>query len=163
MDNQLVVLHFENVESAEATLATVHTLEAEGFLELDDAALITRADSGAVTVTPAGPTETARKASVGAVIGLVAGSLLGLPVLGAMAGGGIRATQSMKDAVGQLDLLLDDVGRRVEAGSTVLALAVKALPDAEIVIDRLSVHRDEMTQVEIPAELRRQIEESRPE
>lgn len=160
MDNQLVVLHFDTVESAEATMATIHTLQAEGFLELEDAALITRAESGAVTVTPAGQTDTARKTSVGAVIGLVAGSLFGLPVLGALAGGGIGATQSAKNAVDQLDVLLDDVGRRVEAGSTVLALTVSGLPDAEIVMDRLSVHRSAMTQVDIPAELRDQIEGS---
>jgi uncharacterized membrane protein len=160
MDSQLVVLHFETVESAETTMATIRTLEAEGFLELDDAAVITRAASGAVTVTPAGTTETARKTAVGAVIGLVAGSLLGLPMLGAVAGGSIRGKKSVENTVDKLDVLLEDVGRRVEAGSTVLALAVSALPDAEIVTDRLSIHRDKMTQVEIPAELRDLIEGS---
>jgi uncharacterized membrane protein len=163
MDNQLVVVHFDTVESAESTMSTIRTLEAEGFLQLDDAALITRAESGGVTVTPAGPTNTARATSVGAIIGLVAGSLIGLPVLGGLAGAGIRANRSTKNTVDQLDRLLDDVGRRVEAGSTVLALAIQGLPDIEVVRDRLAVHRSEMTQVDIPAELREQIEGSTTE
>ncbi|MGB5759248.1 MAG: DUF1269 domain-containing protein [Acidimicrobiales bacterium] len=160
MDSQLVLFHFETVELAEATMSTIRTLEAEGFLELDDAALITRGSKGELTVTPQTSTGTTRTSAVGATIGLVAGTLLGLPVLGAIAGGGIGAKKSVTEAVKKLDGVLDGVGRRVESGSTVLALAVRALPDAETVVDRLSIHRDDMTQVEIPAELRQKIEGS---
>ncbi len=160
MDSQLVLFHFETVELAEATMSTIRTLEAEGFLELDDAALITRGSKGELTVTPQTSTGTTRTSAVGATIGLVAGTLLGLPVLGAIAGGGIGAKKSVTEAVEKLDGVLDGVGRRVESGSTVLALAVRALPDAETVVDRLSIHRDDMTQVEIPAELRQKIEGS---
>ena len=160
MDSQLVLFHFETVESAETTMSTIRSLEAEGFLELDDAALITRGSKGELTVTPQTSTGTTRTSAVGATIGLVAGTLLGLPVLGAIAGGGIGAKKSVTEAVQKLDGVLDGVGRRVESGSTVLALAVRALPDAETVVDRLSIHRDDMTQVEIPAELRQKIEGS---
>lgn len=160
MDSQLVLFHFETVESAETTMSTIRSLEAEGFLELDDAALITRGSKGELTVTPQTSTGTTRTSAVGATIGLVAGTLLGLPVLGAIAGGGIGAKKSVTEAVKKLDGVLDGVGRRVESGSTVLALAVRALPDAETVVDRLSIHRDDMTQVEIPAELRQKIEGS---
>ena len=158
MDSQLVLLHFETVEAVESTMATIRTLEAEGFLELDDAALVTSDPTGAVTVTPLGPTGTGRKTTVGAVVGLVAGTLVGLPVLGAVTGGGIAAGRSVKDAAEKLDAVLEDVTRRVESGTTVLVLAVRSLPDAEMVVDRLSVHRDKMTQVDIPAALREQIE-----
>jgi hypothetical protein len=44
-----------------------------------------------------------------------------------------------------------------------LALAIQGLPDIEVVRDRLAVHRSEMTQVDIPAELREQIEGSTTE
>ena len=72
-------------------MSTVRTLEAEGFLELDDAALITRGPNGEVTVTPQLGTGTAGRSAVGATIGLVAGTLLGLPLLGALVGGGVGA------------------------------------------------------------------------
>ncbi len=158
MDSKLVLLHFETIEAAETTMSTVRSLEAEGFLELDDAAMISRSSDGTVTVTPQTGTGKTRTSAVGATIGLVAGSLLGLPLVGAIVGGGIGANKAVKDAVETLDGVLDDVGRRVASGSTVLALAVRALPDAETVVDRLSMHRDDMTQVEIPPELRDKLE-----
>jgi uncharacterized membrane protein len=163
MDSELVTLHFEDTESAEATMATIRSLQAQGFIELDDAAILTRPPTGGVTVTPVEIHGVPRKAAVGAVIGLVAGSVLGLPVLGAIAGGGVSGKRAVKDAVDRLDGLLGTVGAQVEAGSTVLALAVRSLPDPETVVDRLSIHRSAMTRVSIPAELRDEIERSGPD
>ena len=93
MDNELVTLHFDDVESAEATMATIRSLQAEGFIELDDAAIVTRSAEVGVTVTPVELHGTPKKAAFGAVIGLVAGSLVGLPVLGAMAGSSITGNE----------------------------------------------------------------------
>ncbi len=161
MDHELVTLHFANVEVAEATMDTIRSLQAEGFIELDDAAIVTRSASGGVTVTPVGLQGMPKKAAFGAIIGLVAGSLVGLPVLGAMAGSGITGTKAVREAVNRLDAVLDAVAEHVGTGSAVLALAVRSLPDPDIVVDRLSIHRDAMTRVEIPAQLREQIEKSR--
>ena len=158
MANELVLLHFDNAESAEATMSVVRTLQAEGFLELDDAAILTRSPTGSVEVTPADMHDAPKKTTVGAVIGLVAGSLVGLPVLGAMAAGTIAGTKEAKKSAERLDAVLAAVSGRIEAGATVLALSVAAIPDPEIVIDRLSIHRDEMTRVDIPADLRTEIE-----
>ena len=160
MDSELVLLHFDDVESAEATMSVVRTLQAEGFLELDDAAIITRSASGTVEATPAALHEAPKRATVGAVIGLVAGSLVGLPILGALAAGGAAGMSESKESVERLDAVLDAVSGRIAAGATVLALSVATISDPETVVDRLSIHRDEMTRVDIPADLRDQIDRS---
>ncbi len=160
MDSELVLLHFDDVESAETTMSVVRTLQAEGFLELDDAAIITRSAAGTVEATPAALHEAPKKATVGAVIGLVAGSLVGLPMLGAIAAGSVGGVSEAKQSAERLDAVLNAVSGRIEAGATVLALAVASIPDPETVIDRLSIHRDEMTRVDIPADLRDEIERS---
>ncbi len=161
MKNELVLLHFETEGAAERTISTIRTLEAEGFLELEDAALISRASDGEIEVRSLDSGDGKTKPAVGAVIGLVAGGLVGLPILGALALGGAAAKKSVDTAVRELDALLDDVGQRVDAGSTALALSVRSLPDPEMVVERLSILRDEMTRVEIPPELRAELDAHR--
>jgi uncharacterized membrane protein len=159
--SELVLLHFENPAAAERTMSTIRTLEAEGFVELEDAALITRASDGEVEVSSLQSGDGRTKPALGAVVGLIAGGLVGLPVLGALAVGGVAAKKSVDAAVKELDQLLDDVGRRVDAGSAALALSVRSMPQPDIVADRLSIHRDEMTRVEIPPELRAELDAHR--
>jgi uncharacterized membrane protein len=158
MDTDLVILHFESTDAAQAALATVKTLEAEGFLHLDDGAIISRADDRTVSVTPLEDKGGLGKPTVGAMIGLVAGGVLGLPVLGALAGGGFVAKRAASETVEKLDSMMNSVAESVEAGTAVLALAVESLDDPATVTERLSVHRDSMTSIQIPAELRAQIE-----
>jgi uncharacterized membrane protein len=161
VQNELVVLHFDTADAAKATMSTLGSLEAEGFIELEDAALITRAEGGEVSVTPVGTSEVKTKPVVGAVIGLAAGAIVGLPVLGALAIGGISAKKAAEKAAEDLDSVLDTVAKRVEAGSAALALSVLSLPDPETVTDRLSIHRDAMTRIDIPPELRAEIDAHR--
>ncbi len=161
MKNELVLLHFETEGAAERTISTIRTLEAEGFLELEDAALISRASDGEIEVRSLDSGDGKTKPAVGAVMGLVAGGLVGLPILGALALGGAAAKKSVDTAVRELDALLDDVGQRVDAGSTALALSVRSLPDPEMVVERLSILRDDMTRVEIPPELRAELDAHR--
>lgn len=161
MRSELVLLHFEESDAAERVMSTIRTLEAEGFLELEDAALISRASNGQVEVRSLDSGDGKTKPAVGAVIGLLAGGLVGLPILGALALGGVAAKKSVDTAVRELDTLLEDVGQRVDAGSVALALSVQSMSDPEMVADRLSILRDEMTRVEIPPELREQLDAHR--
>lgn len=158
MDSELVLLHFADVESADATMSVVRTLQAEGFLDLDDAAIITRSATGTIEAKPAALHEAPKKATVGAVLGFVAGSLVGLPVLGAIAAGGAAGISEAKESVERLDQVLDAVSDQIDAGDTVLALAVAGIPDPEIVVERLSIRRDDMTRIDIPAAVRAEIE-----
>ena len=156
MDTELVVLHFETPEAAQSALRTIHTLEAEGSLDLDDAAIITKAEDGWVTARGGDRSEVARTASFGGVLGLVVGGLMGLPVLGLLAGAGVAAKHA-----GHAELLEEfifSIGHNMIAGSGVLALSVADLGDPETVTERLELHRDSLLRAEVPAALRAEIE-----
>lgn len=158
MHDEVVFLHFESVADAEQAMATIDTLRAEGFLDLEDAAVIHRSEDGWVSVKPVGHSGLAARATVGGVLGVIAGGLLGLPVIGAVAGGAVAAKKSLGNE--QFDELMDTVGRNMTAGTAVLALNVASLSDPDLVADRLSVHRDGLIRAEIPASIRAQLDEA---
>ncbi|MDH4119638.1 MAG: DUF1269 domain-containing protein [Acidimicrobiia bacterium] len=158
MGHEVVFLHYETSSAAERAMATIHMLVAEGFLELDEAAIITRSDDGWVSVKPIGRSDLATKATLGGVLGVIAGALIGLPVIGAVAGAGAAAKQSSGND--QFDELMDAAGREMAAGTAVLALTVAGLTDPESVVARLEIHRDRLIRAEIPASLRAQLDEA---
>ena len=74
MDNQLVVLSFESLDAAQRGLATLQTLEAEGFLEIDECAMLGRDEQGWVTANNADQNEVKNAAGLGGVAGLFIGA-----------------------------------------------------------------------------------------
>lgn len=157
MNSELVVLHFASVEAAERALETVKTLEAEGFLQLEQSAILGRDAEGWVNVKPTDANEPVRKSAMGGALGLVVGGLIGLPVVGVLAGAGIAAKKASHAK--QLEELIDTVGEKMENNTGVLVLNVTSLDDPEIVADRVDVHRDELLRSEVPAELAEQLDE----
>ena len=157
MDSELVVLHFASVEAAERALETLKTLEAEGFLQLEQSAILGRDAEGWVDVTPTDASEPVRKSAMGGAVGLVVGGLIGIPVVGVLAGAGLAAKKASHAK--QLEQLIDTVGATMEKDSGVLVLNVTSLDDPEIVADRVDVHRDALIRSEIPAELAEQLDQ----
>jgi uncharacterized membrane protein len=161
MDSELVVLTFDSPEAAEHGLETLRTLEAEGFLQIDDCALLSRDAQGWVTAKRADHDDLRRKATFGGVIGLFVGGVIGLPVLGVLAGAGGAAR--LKEHADRLEELIASVGNEMKRGSGVLAFTVASLTDASTVTDRLHVNRDGLVNAQIPAALRAEIERSLPD
>jgi len=157
MDREVVFLHFDSIPSAERAMGTIRTLEAEGFLELDEAAVMTRSDDGWVSVKQLGHTELGKKAALGGVLGVIAGGLVGLPIVGGVIGAGAAARKSSGND--QFDELMNTVGRDMTAGTAVLVLTVAALADPGTVADRLEVHRDRLIRADVPASIRAQIDD----
>jgi uncharacterized membrane protein len=160
VDTELVVLHFETPDAAQSALRTIGTLEAEGFLKLEDSAIITRTKDGTVTAKSGDEHDVTRKVSVGGILGLVVGGLMGVPVLGLLAGTGVAAKR-LGDAE-RLDELISSVGQAMTVGSGVLALSVIDLNDAKTVTERLEIHLDSLVRAEIPAALRAELERNQP-
>lgn len=156
MDGDLVVLHFGSVEAAERALETVTTLDAEGFLQLEQSAVLTRDEKGWVNLRPTDPDAPVRKSAMGGAVGLVVGGLIGLPVVGVVAGAGIAAKRASHAK--QLEELIDTVGARMENGTSVLVMHVTSLEDPEIVADRVEVHRDALLRSELPTDLAEQLD-----
>jgi uncharacterized membrane protein len=159
MDSQLVVFRFDSAGEADQVEAALRSLAAEGFLTLEDAARLTRDDDGTVTVQPRDLGELARGSTLGGVLGLLAGGIIGLPVVGLLAGAGLGARHSLHAE--RLEHLLGTVGRDMASGTVVLAVLVSAVDDPDSVADRLSLHRESILALEIPEELRAHIDNQR--
>jgi uncharacterized membrane protein len=157
MDHEVIFLHFESIPAAERAMGTIRTLEAEGFLTLDEAAIVTRSDDGWVSAKPLGHSGLGKKAALGGVLGVITGGLIGLPMVGGAIGAGAAAKKSTGND--RFDELMNTVGRDMTAGTAVLALTVAALSDPWTVADRLEVHRDRLIRAEIPASIRAQLDE----
>ncbi len=156
MDSELVVLYFESMEAAERGLQTLRGLDAQGFLAIDECAILGRDSRGWVTAKNADQGELSSTVGFGGVLGLVVGGVVGLPVLGVLAGAGIAAKRKVDaDRLGEL---ISSVGNEMARGSGVLALTLESLSDAATVTDRLGVDRDGLVRAEIPASLRDEIE-----
>lgn len=155
MDNQLVVLSFESLDAAQRGLATLQTLEAEGFLEIDECAILGRDEQGWVTANNAEPSEVKNAAGLGGVLGLFIGGVIGLPVLGLLAGAGAAAKHTAH--TDHLEQLISSVGNEMAPGSAVLALTLASISDIETVRDRLQLHRDGLVRADVPAELSEEI------
>ena len=156
MDNQLVVLYFESPDAAELALATLRTLEAEGFLQIDDCALLARDPQGWVTAKNADPGEVKSAAGLGGVLGLFVGGVIGLPVVGLLAGAGVAAKRTAH--TDRLEQLISSVGHEMAQGSGVLALTLASVSDLDTVRDRLQLHRNGLVRADLPAELHEEIE-----
>ncbi len=156
MDGELAILYFESTDAAERGLATLRGLEAEGFIDIDECAILGRDAEGWVTAKNADRHEVSRAAGFGGVLGLVVGGVIGLPILGVLGGAGIAAKRKV-DA-DRLEELVATIGQEMERGSGVLALTVVSIDDPETVTDRLGVDREGLVRVDVPATLRAEID-----
>jgi uncharacterized membrane protein len=156
MDSELVVLYFESTTAAEHGLATLRSLEAEGFIDIDECAILGRDSEGWVTAKNADKHQVSRAAGFGGVLGLVVGGVVGLPVIGLLGGAGIAAKRKM-DA-DRLEELISTVGEEMDRGSGVLALTINSIGDPEMVTSRLGVEREGLVRADVPATLRQEID-----
>lgn len=139
-------------------MATIQGLVAEGFVTLDDAAVISKSEEGWISVKPVSHSDLVRTVGLGGVLGIVAGGLLGLPVIGIAAGSGLAAKRFFGHD--HLDELINTVGQELTPGTAVLALTVSELSDPVTVTDRLKIHQSKMLRAEVPASLQTQIDEA---
>lgn len=124
----LFVLSFPDRAAAEAAVNELTELQRDQFIEVKDYALVTKAADGKLQI------HEDKDADPGARRGLVAGGLAGALIalaatpIGAGAivvGAGIGAVASALRDTGFKNDDLDEVGRLMEAGRTVLLLAVR--------------------------------------
>ncbi len=135
MKSQIVVLGFEGQLSAEAALQDIMKMQADGVIELEDAVVASRGSGNRVEIKQT-HSATGRLALRGGGAGLLAGLLLGGPILGAAGGAAIGAvTASLKD-YGIDDGFIREVSDTLDPKTSALFLMVKT-EDADEVLKRL--------------------------
>lgn len=86
MANNIVVLGFENRYGAEAMLENLEKWQEEGLIEVEDAVIASAGPDGKVEIQQTQRSEEGKFALRGGGVGLLAGALLGGPILGLVAG-----------------------------------------------------------------------------
>jgi uncharacterized membrane protein len=94
----IVVLGFENQYGAEAMLSDVQKWQQEGLIEVEDAVIASAGPSGLVEIQQTHRSEGGKFALRGGGVGLVAGALLGGPILGLVAGVAAGALKGKRTA-----------------------------------------------------------------
>jgi uncharacterized membrane protein len=136
--NNIVVLGFKNQYGAEAMLEEIQKWQEEGLIELEDAVLASRGRGGEVQIEQTHK-QGGRFALRGGGAGLLAGLLLGGPILGLVGGaaaGGITA--ALKD-YGLDDSFIKEVSQWVQPETSALFLLVKEAK-ADEVLEKLRPH-----------------------
>ena len=127
--SNLVVIGFDNPADAFEMRAALARMQAQYFIEMEDAVVVTRDDKGAVQLHQAVNLTTA-----GAVSGAFWGSLVGLfflnPLLGAAVGAGSGALSGKLSDFGISDSFMKDMSGTLTPGTSALFVLVrKSTPD----------------------------------
>jgi len=124
MTSKIIVLGFEHQYGAEGMYEEIEKFEQDGLITLEDAVIASRGVGLNVEIKQARKQE-GKAALKGGGVGLLAGLLLGGPILGAAAGAGIAAiARSVKDS-GLDDKFIDEVTDGLTPESSALFLLVK--------------------------------------
>jgi uncharacterized membrane protein len=132
MTGNVVALGFDDQSGAEAMLNDLNRWQEEGIIEIEDAVIASAGPDGTVKIQETHRSEKGKFAVRGGGVGLVAGVLLGGPILGLVAGvtAGVLKGKKKDKAYGLDDDFVEGASAWVRAGHSALFLLVKQA-DAE--------------------------------
>lgn len=125
MANNIIVLGFEGVSTAEDMLSTFELMQEQGIITLEDAVIATRATGGHVEIKQT-HSETGKFALRGSGVGLLAGLLLGGPIGGLVAGATIGAIGGAMKDQGIDDAFIRQISEALVPDSSALFLMGRA-------------------------------------
>ena len=130
--SELIVIGYEDEETAERVLKELQELQRDYLIDLDDAAIITRTPQGKVRAIT-----TDQTLALGTVSGMFWGTLIGLlflvPVAGFAIGGLIGAATGGLGHLGIKDDFKREFANLVQPGtSAIMAIVRRATPDKVI-------------------------------
>ncbi|MCL4857849.1 MAG: DUF1269 domain-containing protein [Caldilineaceae bacterium] len=183
MAGNIHVVMFDDIMGAENMLANVNTWQQNGWLNVDDAVVVTRGSGSESTPTAfasanaerpvivpgaMGTSEIEIKQTVkrggkfalgGGGIGLLAGLLLGGPIGGLVVGATLGAiTGALKD-FGIDDSMINDISQGLEPGTSALFLMTSG-GDEEKVLAELRAHKATLLKTTLPPEQERRLREA---
>ncbi len=135
MEGQIVVLGFEGQLTAEAILEDIVKMQDDGLIVLEDVVVASRGSGNRVEIKQT-HSETGKIALRGGGVGLLAGLLLGGPLVGAVGGAGIGAIAGSLKDYGISDGFIREVSDTLDPKTSALFLMAKA-ENADMVLERL--------------------------
>ncbi|MGQ0567668.1 MAG: DUF1269 domain-containing protein [Gemmobacter sp.] len=137
--SELIIVAFEDEATAFTARAELVQMQKEYLIEMEDVVIVTRSDSGEVTLHQA-----MNLTAGGAVGGSIWGALVGLlflnPIVGAAVGAGAGAIAGKLSDIGINDDFLRNVGESLDKGGAAVGVLLRKMT-ADKVIERLETFR----------------------
>ena len=152
--SNLIVMTFDRVEDAQDLRSTLRTLEREGQLRLDDAAVIEKDGDGKVHVH--------NEVDTGIKVGALAGGALGLllsfmfPIVGLVVGAGGGALVGKLMDMGVDSQFVQDVTESLKPGSSSLFVIVRG-DDLDLALAAIRPYRGTLYQSTLPTNLEEEL------
>jgi uncharacterized membrane protein len=135
--SDLIVLDFDGVGTADEVLTKLRGLQKEHLIDLEDACVVVRTEAGKVQIKQAMNLTglgAARGASIGMMVGWLAGILTLNPLagmaVGGLAGAGFGALSGTMADYGINDEFIKNLGKTIPMGSSALFVLIKhSTPD----------------------------------
>lgn len=124
MGGNLIVLAFDGRHEAEGLLGDLEKLQEAGQITIEDAVVASRGEGAEIHIEQT-HSKTGKTAVKGTGIGLLAGLLLGGPIIGLAGGAAIGAIVGKMKDYGVDDKFIEEVSRGLKANSSALFLLVK--------------------------------------
>lgn len=128
MESRIVVLGFDGQYGAEGMLEQMESFEEQGLITLEDAVVTSRGVGTNIEVKQAHKKHSALK---GSGVGLLAGILLGGPILGVAAGAGIGAIMGKAKDSGLDEGFVSGIAESLKPDSSALFLLIKEVKAEE--------------------------------
>lgn len=146
--SELVVVAYDDEETAEKVLDTLARLQKEYLIDLEDAVYVTKGADGRVKLHQS-MNMTGAGAAGGALWGGLIGLLFFMPLVGAAIGAGTGALGGKLSDIGMDDRFAKDLGQRLQPGtSAVLVLVRRSTPDK--VLPELQQYGGQVLQTSLP-------------
>ncbi len=137
--SELIIVAFPDEATAFAARAELVQLQKEYLIEMEDVVIVTRSDTGEVTLHQA-----LNLTAGGAVGGSIWGALVGLlflnPIVGAAVGAGAGALAGKLSDIGINDDFLRNVGQSLDKGGAAVGVLLRKMT-ADKVMERMGTFR----------------------
>ncbi len=158
MESKIIVLGFEGQLTAEAILKDIVKMHEDGLIELEDAVVASRGSGTHVEIKQT-HSETTKFALRGSGVGVLAGLLLGGPVLGLAGGAAIGAIAGSLKDYGVDDGFIREVSDGLLPKTSALFLMAKA-ENSEQTLERLKPIKAKVLSTTLPEEQEQKLREA---
>ncbi|MDP3261550.1 MAG: DUF1269 domain-containing protein [Tabrizicola sp.] len=138
--SDLIIVAFPDEATAFAAGKALVALQKEHLIEMEDVVVVTRDDTGKVSLH-----QSVNLTTGGAIGGGIWGTLIGLlflnPIVGAAVGAGAGALAGKFSDIGIDDQFLRDIGQSLDKGGAAVGLLIRKLT-TEKVLERLEPYRE---------------------
>jgi uncharacterized membrane protein len=152
MSNQIVIVTFGDVMSADLVLKELESLQKQGNVELSDAVTVVKDAEGKLKVSETTDFTTGRGVATGGVLGLIIGLIVGGPIGGLVLGAAAGALIGKKVDLGISKEKIELVANSMDKSSSAIFLQVVSVKQEGILRALMEQYNGALHEIELSDE-----------